>query len=208
MARFLGVLFFILILFEGLSFSQDIPATTEDGRKVILKKDGSWKFLSASKPSPAFTSGSYQKSEESTTVFKARGDKFLIWFNPLKWHQYKSADSDKPSFEHKDGDIYAMVIAERFAMTPEALKEMAIKHALQVAPDAKVTHEENRIVNGKKVLCMTMEGTIEGIQFIYYGYYYAGKAGIVQLITYTAQNLYPEYEPEMTEFMNGLVIND
>jgi hypothetical protein len=93
-------------------------------------------------------------------------------------------------------------------MTPEALKEIVIKNAQNAAPDAKVVHEDNRIVNGKKVFCMRMEGTVAGVPFIYYGYYYAGKAGIVQLITYTGQNLYPEYESEMTEFLNGLVIND
>src|SRR6266540_5560840 len=203
MTKFLCVLFFILILFEGLGFSQDIPATTEDGRKVILKKNGSWEFYSASKPSLANTGDSYQKSEESTSVFKAKGDKFQVWFNPLTWQEKRSDASDKPTFVHKDGDVYAMVIAERFAMAPEALKDLAIKNALKVAPDTKVTHEENRIVNGKNVLCMRMEGTIQGIQFTYYGYYYAGKSGIVQLITYTAQNLYSEYESEMTSFLNG-----
>lgn len=208
MTKLLIALFFILTLFEGLCFSRDIPATTEDGRKVILKKDGSWKFYSASSQSQANTSAAYQKPEDSTSVVKARGDKFLVWYNPLKWNQKKSADSDKPTFVHKDGDIYAMILAERYAMTPESLKELALKNALNVAPDTKVTHEEQRIVNGKKVLCMRMDGTIEGIQFSYYGYYYAGKAGIVQLLTYTSPNLFPEYESEMTEFLNGLVIND
>lgn len=208
MAKFLCVICFTLILFEGVSFSQDIPAITDDGRKVILKKDGTWKFYSATKPAQTTSRGSYNKSDEATSMFKAKGDKLLVWYNPVKWHQKKSSDSEKPTFIHKDGDVYGMVIAERFSMTPDALKEMAIKNAQNAAPDTKVVHEDNRIVNGKKVLCLRMEGTIEGVQFLYYGYYYAGKAGIVQLITYTAQNLYSEYESEMTEFLNGLVIND
>jgi hypothetical protein len=55
---------------------------------------------------------------------------------------------------------------------------------------------------------MVMKGTIEGIQFVYYGYYYAGKAGTIQLLTYTSQNLFAEYKSEMTELLNGLTIND
>ena len=208
MTKFLYVLLFVMILFGGLSFSQDMPATTEDGRKVILKKDGSWQFYDASKSSLTDTSGSYQKSEKSTSVFNAKGDKFLVWFNPLKWHQKKPADSDKPSFEHKDGDIGALVLAERITMSPEAFRELVIKNAQNAAPDAKVTYEETRIVNGKKVLCLKMDGTIQGIQFVYYGYYYAGQAGVIQLLTYTSRNLFSEYESEMTEFLNGLVIND
>jgi len=210
MKKILCVLFLIMILLEGLSYSQDIRATTEDGQKVILKKDGSWKFYNASKPSLANTYGSYQKSEEATSVFKAKGDMFLIWFDPSKWHQEKkkSADSEKPSFLHKDGDVYAMVLADRFGMELEALKKFAINNAIEVAPNTKVTYEENRIVNGKKVFCMIMEGSIESIPFVYYGYYYTSKVGTVQLVTYTSKNLFSEYKSEMTEFLNGLVIND
>jgi hypothetical protein len=204
----LYVLSVSIILFEGLGFCQDIRATTENGRKVILKEDGSWKFCNEAERSLAHKKDSYQKSDKSTGVFKAKGDKFLIWFDPLKWQQKKSADSDKPTFVYKDGDVYAIVLAERIAMTIEALKEFAIKNAKTVAPDIKVTYEEDRIVNGKKVLCMKMDGTIENIPFVYYGYYYSGKVGMVQLITYTSQNLFPEYEPEMTEFLNGMVINE
>ena len=208
MAKFLCILFFILILSEGLCFSQDIPAITNDGRKVVLKQDGTWKFYSATKQSLTKNGDFQQRPKESTSVFKAKGDKFQVWFNPLIWHQKKADDSDKPTFVHKDGDIYAMVIAERFAMTPDALKELAISNAQNVAPDTQVTYEEDRIVNGKNVLCMKMAGTIQGVQFVYYGYYYAGKAGVVQLITYTSQNLLSEYEADMTVFLNGLVVND
>jgi hypothetical protein len=204
----LCVLSFIAIFSTGTGFAQDIRATTDDGRKVLLKEDGSWKFHDASKLSRSKTSALYQKPEESTALFKAKGDKFMLWFDPVKWHQKKRADTDKTTFVHKDGDVYAMVLAERFGMTLEALKDIAVKNAQNASPDVKVTYEKNRIVNGKTILCMKMEGTIEGVQFIYYGYYYADKAGIVQLITYTSQNLFPEYESEMTKFLNGLVVND
>lgn len=198
----------ILILIAGNSQAGDIRGTTDDGRKVLLRDDGTWEYAAAAKTSRATASGTHEKPSEATTLFKAKGDKFLLWYDPLTWHQKKSADGDKTTFVHKDGDVYAMVLAERFGMTLEALKDLAIRNAQKAATDARVTSEEYRTVNGKKVLCMKMEGTIEGIQFIYYGYYYAGKAGIIQLITYTAQNLLPEYEADMTQFLNGLVINE
>lgn len=208
MTRFFCVLIFILFLLQGVCFSKDMRATTEDGRTVVLKKDGTWKFADIPKPPLPGQEGSYQKAENSTNVFKAKGG-FLIWFDPSKWSQEeKSDDPSKTTFDFKDGDLYAMVIAERFALTIDALKGAAIKNAKEVAPDTKVTFEESRTVNGKKVLCMRMEGTIDGIQFVYYGYYYAGKAGTIQLLTYTSPNLYSEYEAEMTEFLNGLVISD
>ncbi|TAN39810.1 MAG: hypothetical protein EPN25_10170 [Nitrospirae bacterium] len=207
MTRLLCVLIFVLIPFAGLCFSQNIRATTEDGRVVTLKKDGTWQFLKKSSSSVPNTRGAYQKSDSATAVYKAKNDKIAIWYDPSKWHQKKSDNSSKPLFEHKDGDVDVMFLAERFAMDIDALKEMAITNAQAAAPDTKVTYEEKRLVNGKNILCMKMEGTIQTIHFIYYGYYYSGKEGTVQLLAYTSNNLFPEYESDLTEFLNGLVIN-
>jgi hypothetical protein len=100
-----------------------------------------------------------------------------------------------------------VVLAERVEMSLEDLKEMAIANAREAAPDIRVIFEENRVVNGKNVLCMKMQGTTQGIRFVYYGYYNAGNAGVIQHLTYAPANLFSEYESVMTEFLNGLVIN-
>jgi hypothetical protein len=203
----LGVVI-LAVLLHGVCYGQDTRATTEDGRKVILKKDGSYKFVDSPKPSTVKSPASYQKPEKATAVFMPKGDRFLIWYDPSVWrHEKKSSDSDKPSFEHRDGDIGAVVLAERVEMSLEDLKEMAIANAREAAPDIRVIFEENRVVNGKNVLCMKMQGTTQGIRFVYYGYYYAGKAGVIQHLTYAPANLFSEYESVMTEFLNGLVIN-
>jgi len=198
-----------LFITVSVSHGQETLAVTEDGRKVLLNSNGTWRpFGSTSSVAPSPAKSPFQKAAGASSVYKSKGDKFQVWYNPSKWHQKKSAENDKPTFEHKDGDIYAMILAERFSMTLDALKDLAIQNAQNVAPDVRVTHEEERVVNGKKILCMSFEGTISGVPFTYFGYYYAGKNGIIQLITYTAQNLFEEYRGEMTEFLNGLKIND
>jgi hypothetical protein len=88
----------------------------------------------------------------------------------------------------------------------ENLKKLAIKNAKNAAPDLRVVKEEYRIVNGVKVLFMQMNGTIQGIQFSYYGYYYSFKGGSIQFLTYTAQNLLDEFRPSFESLLNGLVI--
>jgi hypothetical protein len=60
-----------------------------------------------------------------------------------------------------------------------------------------------RRVNGADVLCVKLEATMSGIPFIYYAYYYASPAGSVQVITYTGRNLFPEYEKDFLDFLNG-----
>ena len=76
----------------------------------------------------------------------------------------------------------------------------------RIDPNAKFVNEETHIVNGKEVLCMTTEANVQGIAFTYYGYYYAGKTGTVQVITFTGQNLFTDYKSDMEAFLNGLEI--
>jgi hypothetical protein len=206
MARFLFIPIFvsIMVFFQGLCYAQDIRARTENGREVILKSNGTWIFVDAVKSSP--DSGSFQKSEKSTKVFTAKGGKVSVWFDPSKWTQTESDKTGRTLFRHVDGDVYALLLYERIGMTLEAIKAIALKNAKEAAPDAKVIYEEKRKVNGKEILCMRIAGAMEGINFIYNAYYYADKAGTIQLLTYTSENLFQEYEPAMTEFLNGLVV--
>lgn len=200
---FFAAAFFLPVLINA----QDIRATTDDGRTVLLKRDGTWQFQEKSKPSTS-TTGGFNKSPKATTSFKARGGKFSVWFDPAKWVQGKSEDPSKTTFQFKDGDLYGMIIAERMEIRLDALKDVALTNAKAVAPDTRITFEEMRNVNGRSILAMKMEGTIQTIKFVYYGYYSAGPSGTVQLLTYTSKNLSAEMEPEMTEFLNGLIIAD
>ena len=51
-----------------------------------------------------------------------------------------------------------------------------------------------------------MDGTIQGIKFSYFGYYYSDKSGSTQLLAYTASNLADKYKIEIENFLNGLSI--
>ena len=85
------------------------------------------------------------------------------------------------------------------------MKSIAFENAKSAAPDIRIVDEEYRIVNGTKVLMIQMSGTIQGIKFTYYGYYYSNENGTIQLLTYTATNLLKEYNQDIEAFLNGLV---
>ena len=53
---------------------------------------------------------------------------------------------------------------------------------------------------------MQMNGTLEGINFTYLGYYFSSPKGTVQLITYTSSNLVNEYRKNLEELLNGFTI--
>jgi hypothetical protein len=48
-----------------------------------------------------------------------------------------------------------------------------------------------------------MESVSHGIPFAFEGYYYGGKAGTIQILTYTGTNLVKEYDADFMEFLNG-----
>ncbi len=135
---------------------------------------------------------------------------YTINYDTSKWIMTPGAgDTDAEyEFEHMDGDVYALVIAERIEIDSSALKEIALSNAQSVAPDATVTFEEDRTVNGVPMKVMKIAGTIYGIAFEYYGYYYVGSAGTIQFITYTSSNLVNQYDADLTELLNGLVVTE
>jgi len=206
--RFYVLPVLLLLVLDPRVYAQDIQAKTTDGRTVILKSDGTWKYAEQKEPPAGDDLSSYRKPRSSTASLPLKGDKMTVWYDPAKWMQQQSDDPTKIIFAHKDGDVYALIIAERLAISEDALKAIAIKNARNVASEVNVVFEDHRIVNGVNLLCLKMLCTIQGIELIYYSYYYAGRAGTLQIITYTSPNLLGEYEQEMSDLLNGTIINE
>ena len=51
-----------------------------------------------------------------------------------------------------------------------------------------------------------MDATIQGIPISYINYYYSGKAGAVQVMAYTGQNLMDEYNTDLMDLLNGFEV--
>jgi hypothetical protein len=199
-----------LFIFLGIflcqtGFGAEI-ATTESGKKVKLNDDGTWTYLSVSSSSNELKR--YVFSANQSATFQTPVKTIKIKYDPNKWKiKNNTDDPNKVEISFFKGDLYAMVIAERFEMDIDGLKELALRNALSAANDARIVFEEERFVNGKKLVCMKIEGTIQKIKFAYFGYYYASEQGVIQLLTYTSRNLLQEYQEEVNEFLNGLVID-
>jgi len=170
-----------------------------------IRHDNTPNVPSAASPN----SGSRTNQEPSTgKVFvKARKGPFGVWIDPQKWTQDSSEeDPIKITFNHKSGDAYAMVISERISVPMESLKKLAVANAKKVAPDVKIVSEEKRVVKGKELLCLKLTATVQGIPAIYYGYYYGGSEGTLQVTTYTASNFFDEFKQDLDDFLNGTQI--
>lgn len=134
--------------------------------------------------------------------------KYKIWIDPTKWFLIREPTNSMAefSFIHSTKEAQAMVIAERIGAPISTLKEIAFENVKREAPDARVVFENERIVNGTKILCMRIDGTMKGMAFTFYGYYWSGKAGNLQLVAITGTNLFDEFKEDITNFLNGLVV--
>ena len=192
------------------SISAQIQAVTSKGDEVLLYDDGTWKYTSKPKAASTIETNAkeFKKSPASTFLVKSNVVNAGVFLNPALW-EFKKADTHESAefqFKFKEKDAYALLIPERIEIPLETLRNLALENAKNVAPDIRIVQEEYRIVNGKKVLMMRMDGTLQGIKFSYLGYYYAGENCTIQFLTYTSSNLMNEYRKELEDLLNGFMI--
>ena len=201
-----------LLLVSVHVLNAQINAITQTGDEVILFEDGTWSYLNNSITESSeipLNNKEFKKDKNSTFLVKSKKLNVGIWINPKDWKFSKGLENDEFEFQFqkKGGDLYAMLISEKIQIPIETLKGIAVEIAKSAAPDIKVIKEEYRNVNGIKVLMMQMSGTIQGMRFTYYGYYYSNENGTIQLLTYTGESLFDDYLDDIEVLLNGLVEN-
>jgi hypothetical protein len=207
--KFLSITFAALI-FYSISFAQ-IRAITDTGEEVILYSDGTWKYANSYEdPSAQIDTNpkSFEKNEASTFLLKSTKTDFGFWIDPKIWKFYKPEDDTDAEYELelKNSDVYGMIICEAFKMPLLTLKKVALENARAVSPDVVVKQQEYRMVNGNKVLLMQMDGSIDGMTFSYYGYYFSNEKGTVQYLAYSTPDQLKEKMSEIESLLNGLTI--
>jgi hypothetical protein len=210
MSRLFTVAFVGFIGFTGVESAAQISAVTEAGEEVILYNDGTWKYLKDSviAVEEIFTNTEkFVKPKSSTFLLKSNKLNIGVWLDPKKWSFKKATNNESAEFElqSKVGDLYGMIIAEGIEVPLEVLKTIAIDNGREVSPDLKIVKQEYRTVNGIKTLLLQMEGSMQGIKFTYYGYYFSSASGSLQFVTYTSQGLFNKYQSECDMLLNGLV---
>lgn len=192
-----------------ISYAQQ-KAVTETGEEVILFIDGTWRFQNEEdlKETQIPTNGK-EFTKDKNSTFQIKSSKFNVgfWINPKKWSFEKAVNNPEAEYELelKGGDLYSMIISEKIEIPLTTLKTIALENAKASAPDIKIVNEEYRIVNGLKVLHLQMNGTLQGIKFSYFGYYFSNENGTLQYVTYTSQDLLESYIDDCEELLNGIV---
>lgn len=181
-------------------------AVTGSGRAVLLNADGTWRNADTPK-APSGDDGIGSRPAGATAKLELGRTGYALFYDATKW-ALTSEKNGRSTLQHSSGEAYAGAISERISVPMNNLAAVALQIAKQAAPDAKFISQSTRLVNGKTVIVARMSATVQGMPFIYLNYYYSGKAGTVQILTYTGANIFPEYEPEFEQLLNGLTVND
>ncbi len=203
----------LFIIFSTTFVFSQTHAVTKSGEEVLLFENGTWKYAKekdAKKKEIETNNFRFMRSPESTFLVESKILNVGVYINPEKW-SFKKGETNGNSeydFQLVEQDAYAMAITERIEVPLVTLKGLALENAQIVAPDTKIVDEEYRTINGIKMLYLQMDGTLKGIPFTYFGYYYSNKKGTVQLICYTSQSLVAEYKSSLFELLNGLVVTE
>lgn len=202
-------IFFFLMITIPLTKAQ-INAVTSEGDEVILYTNGTWEYINVpSEETIEIKTSQETFRKEAASSFQVKSKKLNVgvWINPKEWSFEKGGDDDASeySFQRKGEDIYAMLITERTSIPLMTLRDIAFENARSAAPDIRLVSEEYRNVNGNMVLMMQLAGTIQGLEFIYYGYYFSNSNGTVQFVAYSGMSLFDEYREDMEIILNGLV---
>jgi hypothetical protein len=185
-------------------------AITDTGEQVILNSDGTWVYADKTGKKPEqkieTNKASFQTPKGSNFLLKSSRNNSAYWINPEKWTFKKTKEnaSAEYSFQLKGKDLYAMAITEGIEIPLDTFAEIAVSNARDAASNATLARKEYRVVNGKKVIYLEINGTIKGIDFSYLGYYYSNAAGSTQFVTYTSTKALDKYRSEMIDFLNGL----
>lgn len=192
-------------LVAGPAWAQALKAITQDGRVVILEPNGSWRFEERPKANGAAT---LRRPPGATVLLAGRQVPYGVWLDLSRWRvvEPKQNPAAEYQFTHLGGQVGAVVIADAMRVPPETWKQIVLNNARREAPDARITKEEHRTVNGVPVLALQSEGTGGLGPFVQYGYYYTGARGAVQLVTYTFAGTFEQYRAELTTFLDGFVV--
>ena len=205
---------FIILLFYSIVINaqttEQISAVTSEGDEVILYTNGTWEYVNEPVYEPLeirTNPDPFEKDKSMSFLVKSKKINLGVYINPKEWGFEKGGTDDAAeySFQKKGEDIYGMLITERTSIPLITLRGIALENARSAAPAIELIDEEYRKVNGIDLLMLQMKGTIQGLEFTYYGYYYSNENGTVQFVTYCGYNLFDEYKDDMEQILNGMV---
>lgn len=154
------------------------------------------------------TDADVQALLDGLTIRVPKKRAFTMNFTPQTWRVTDDGANGAMSFEHNAGDAIGMVEASRAGIPKGGLRAHVLELAKAIAPRVRVVSEEQKTVNGVGVTVLHLQGTTkEGVDTVYYGYFFSGADVFVQALTVTPAQRFQQRRADLIEFLDGLQIH-
>lgn len=196
----------LFVCFAAVMAKAQIKATTEEGRSVILKQDGTWSYDSTTVANADSGVKVFTKPAVDTKCLKSEKVSYDFCYNPAAWQisGFKLNQDAEFSLVHKKGDAYAMIITERIGFELEMFKNALVERLKSVSSESTVLLEERVVVNGIPAYHVRAQAKLEGLVFMYDSYYISDENGAIQLTAFTGKNIFKQYEKDFIQLLNGI----
>lgn len=204
----------IILLFAKTSIvNGQIKAVTERGDTVILNDNGNWAYKNfdstrVNDDSLILNSKKFLKNNQATLFKKSKTINMGVYFDPTKWGFQKGGigESSEFTFINKDKELNAMFLTETTEIELSSMPEIILINAQAAGPDIEITKKEYRIVNGLKILCLQLRGSVKGIKVKYLYYVFCNETGVVQFVAYSTPKKFEANYLILEDLLNGLSI--
>ncbi len=207
----MGLVKHLICISMFLSASQSgfafLPAETDQGVDVILYEDGRWMYESHIEAAET-QAVAKDKPKSANTFVKGIGGNYGIWIDANKWQlsaKQFSPSSELSLYHHSQG-AFALLVHEWEQLPLEVLQDAVLKNVQAIDPNAKSVLSETREINGSKLLLLRTDFTVEGRDYVYYGYYYVGEIGTIQVVGYSGKEAFIKLKQDIDDLLNGFVV--
>jgi hypothetical protein len=126
-----------------------------------------------------------------------------VRFDRLMWRPQVSSEPTTSSFQHHTGDLHLQILSERLEVPLANMADVALANMTNGgAQNAKVVRRGYRNVNGQRMLFLELESTMTGVAFSFYGHYWSGPSGTVQIVGFAGRSLIGEYRGAIESFVS------
>ncbi len=203
----------IIFSFTLLSYnaSSQTKAVTETGDEVILYSNHTWKYSNEFKSEKSFIKSNgaiFTKDKGATFLLKSNHVHLGFWLDPKAWAFEKATNNADAEYEltKRNSSLNAVIITEKAGIPLESLRDVVVENAKSVAPDYEIQNQEYRMVNGLKVLYLQASGTVSGIRFAFYGYYFSDSTSSMQFVVTGFAATQKEDQKQAENLLNGIVV--
>jgi hypothetical protein len=127
-------------------------------------------------------------------------------YDPEQWTSAGVDANGQFAFLHSSGGN-AVVLVEPTAVPLDSVRDIALANAQVADPQARIVFQNRPWVKGVVSWFLKIEATVNEVPMVYWGHYYVGSGGTVQVVTYAEKSRWPEYEQRCTDFLNGLTVS-